>query len=155
MAITTKHIDAPPDDVFAALIEPRTYPSWLVGCKEIRAVDDGWPRAGTCFHHRVGVVGPITVADSTKAIEVENPSLLVLEVRARPLGRGQVTFTVRPDATGTELALEEHPIGMLAPLRPLLDPLTAARNAASLASLAALVEGRESAPRTVPPQTSR
>jgi uncharacterized protein YndB with AHSA1/START domain len=155
MAIATKHIDVPPAGVFASLTEPRTYPSWLVGCKEIRAVDDGWPQPGARFHHRVGLIGPVSVADSTKVLEVESPSRLVLEVRARPLGRGQVTFTLRPDATGTELTLEEHPIGALAPLRPLLDPLTAARNAASLDNLAALVEGRDSAPKTVPPQASR
>jgi uncharacterized protein YndB with AHSA1/START domain len=151
LAVTTKHIDAAPADVFAALVEPRTYPRWLVGCKEIREVDDGWPRPGTRFHHRVGLIGPLTVDDSTKLLEIEERQL-VMEVRARPLGRGQVTFTLRADGTGTELTLEEHPIGLLAPLRPLLDPPTAARNTSSLDNLAALVEGRDSAPKTMPPQ---
>ena len=53
-----------------------------MGCKDIRAVDDGWPAEGSAFHHRVGLGGPLTVADSTKVVALVTPTLLVLEVRA-------------------------------------------------------------------------
>ena len=36
------------------------------------------------FHHRVGLAGPLTVADNTQILAVAEPALLSLEVRARP-----------------------------------------------------------------------
>ena len=139
MAIVRRTIPCPIDDVFAALIDPETYPHWLVGARDIRAVDDSWPAAGAAFHHRVGLVGPLTLADLTKVLEIEEPRRLSLEVRARPLGRGRATFTLdatEADGTGTVVELDEVPIGLLAPTRPLVDPLTTVRNRKSLAHLA-------------------
>jgi len=141
MARTTITLSHPVDVVFATLTTPETYPCWLVGAQEIRAVDEGWPAPGTRFHHRVGLVGPLTVADSTKVLEVDEPERLVLEVRARPLGRGRVIFTLAPDgADGTMLTLDEVPIGLLAPLQPVIDPVTARRNEQSLRNLAGLLD---------------
>jgi uncharacterized protein YndB with AHSA1/START domain len=142
MATVRRIIPCPIDEVFAALIDPETYPHWLVGARDIRAVDDGWPAPGTAFHHRVGLVGPLKVADLTKVIDIEAPSRLSLEVRARPLGRGRATFTLDAagaDGTGTVVELDEVPIGLLGPTRPLVDPLTAIRNRKSLAQLADLL----------------
>src|SRR5688572_6554946 len=133
MAVTRRSLAHPPEKVFAALTTPETYPLWLVGCQQIRDVDEGWPDPGTCFHHRVGLVWTLTVADSTKVLEVEAPTRLVLEVRARPLGRGRVAFTLEAPSDGTTiLTLDEVPIGALGPLRPLIDPVTARRNERSL-----------------------
>jgi uncharacterized protein YndB with AHSA1/START domain len=140
MAIVRRTLPCPIDEVFAALIDPETYPHWLVGARDIRAVDDDWPAPGTAFHHRVGLAGPLTVADLTKVIDIEKPHRLSLEVRARPLGRGRATFTLHATtgANGTETVVElnEVPIGRLAPTRPLVDPLTVMRNRKSLAQLA-------------------
>lgn len=143
MATVTRTIGVPTDRVFAALVEPRTYPDWLVGCQDIRAVDDTWPAVGGRFHHRVGLAGPITVADHTEVLEVEEDRLLSLEVRARPLGRGRATFRLAPGATAgtTEVTLDEVPIGVLAPTEPLAAPLIVHRNRRSLARLADLLEG--------------
>src|SRR3954468_7397574 len=95
----------PIGEVFDALADPHTYPSWLVGCREIRKVDDGWPAPGSRFHHRVGLVGPLTVNDDTESLEIESPRHLALEVRFRPLGRGRVAFplpeTVQGRGAGT------------------------------------------------------
>jgi len=141
MAITQRSLPHPPERVFAALTTPETYPLWLIGCQQIRDVEEGWPAPGTRFHHRVGLVWTLTVADSTKVLEVEEPTRLVLEVRARPLGRGRVTFTVDPTSDGTTvLTLDEVPIGTLAPLQPLIDPVTARRNERSLSGLADYLE---------------
>ncbi len=146
MARSVRDIPAPAGAVFDALLDPETYPHWLVGAKEIRAVDDNWPEVGSRFHHRVGLGGPVTVADSTKVLAIDAPNLLSLEVRARPLGRGVATFTLTsngPDpAPGCSVQIDEAPIGTLAPLHPLFAPFIKARNDKSLEQLAAFVRTR-------------
>lgn len=146
MARNTVQVDAPPEQVFAALTNPDTYPQWLAGAKHIRAIDDGWPAVGTKFHHQVGV-GPVRINDNTKVLEIDPPNRLVLEVRARPVGRGKSTFTMRAEGGGSRLDLEEHPIET--PLRifttPVLDASIHLRNAASLKRLKRLVEARSAA----------
>jgi hypothetical protein len=132
--------------VFDLLLDPETYPHWLVGAKEIRDVDDHWPEVGSRFHHRVGLAGPITVADNTKVLAIDAPNLLSLEVRARPLGRGRATFTLTPNgpdpAPGCRVQIDEEPIGTLSPLHPLLAPFIKARNDKSLEQLAVLARSR-------------
>jgi uncharacterized protein YndB with AHSA1/START domain len=137
MAEVVRYVRLPIDEVFAAVSDPRTYPHWLVGAKAIRSVDEGWPAAGTCFHHRVGLVGPLTLADSTEVLEVEAPHRLVLDARARPFGRARVAFDLasEPSDDGTavtRISIDEVPAGALHPLTPVIDPLTAGRNRASL-----------------------
>ena len=137
MALSQQLIDHAPATVFRALITPETYPFWLVGCRDIRAVDEGWPSPGTAFHHRVGLFGPVTVADNTVVVEVVEPERLVLEARARPFGRARVTFRLEPEGqAGTHLVVEEVLMGRLTPLRPVLDLPTRLRNDRSLANLA-------------------
>lgn len=133
---------AAPEAVFAVLADPWTYPDWLVGCKEIRAVDDGWPAPGTRFHHRVGIVGPLTLEDHTKVLECEPGRRLLLEARARPAGVASVEFVLGDDdAGGTVLTLHEAPVrGVAARLHnPLLDALVKARNEKSLKGLSEAV----------------
>ena len=148
MAVVTKTIRRTRADVFEALVTPTTYPLWLVGCKDIRSVDDGWPAVGTAFHHRVGLAGPVTVADLSRVLDIDQDRCLAMEVRARPLGRGRVIFTLT-DAPGpgpaTKVELDEVPIGLLAPTRPLAAPLTVHRNTNSLANLARYLETGEPA----------
>lgn len=143
MAVNAVHVDAPVESVFAALVEPRTYPEWLAGAKHIRAVDDDWPAVGSKFHHQVGV-GPIRINDNTEVVEIDRPNRLVLEVRARPVGRGKTTFVLRQDGAGCTLTVEEHPLQT--PLRfltnPVLDASIHLRNEGSLKRLKKLVEAR-------------
>jgi uncharacterized protein YndB with AHSA1/START domain len=138
VAVVERTIERPIKTVFAALIDPYTYPDWLVGAQEIRDVDASWPSPGSAFHHRVGLVGPLTVADLTKVIDIEEPRRLSLEVRARPLGRGRATFDLKESGSAgshTVVQLDEVPIGLLSATRPLLDRLTAPRNRRSLTRL--------------------
>ncbi len=146
MAVVTHPIALPVHAVYAALTTPQTYPHWLVGCRDIRSVDPEWPVPGSKFHHRVGLVGPVTVADSTEVLERADDTVLSLEVRARPFGRGRATFTLTAgvDADTTVVELDEVPIGLLAPTKPLADPLISRRNERSLANLAAYLERGES-----------
>lgn len=151
MATVTRHVLAPIEDVFEVLLTPDTYPHWLAGCQEIRAVDSDWPAIGSRFHHRVGLAGPLTIADHTKIVEIDAPDLLVLEVRARPLGRGRSEFrlvggTDQHGRPSTRIALDEVPIGALAPLTSVLDPLIRSRNIASLNALVALLNSPGRAP---------
>jgi uncharacterized protein YndB with AHSA1/START domain len=144
MSQVTRHVRAARREVFGALVRPETYPEWLVGCREIREVDESWPEPGSKFHHRVGLIGPMTIPDSTKVIDVEQDRLLSLEVRARPFIRARATFQLEdePAEDGqpvTRITLEEEPLGPLVPLKPLLDPLLAGRNIASLNALVAFL----------------
>jgi uncharacterized protein YndB with AHSA1/START domain len=146
MAVVRQAIGVSVDAVYAALVTPQTYPHWLVGCQDIRSVDADWPTPGSRFHHRVGLGGPVTVADSTEVLAQVDDHLLSLEVRARPFGRGRATFTIRP-GTGTDssvVELDEVPIGFLAPTKPLADPFINRRNVRSLRALAAHLERGES-----------
>ena len=71
MVSVTRYAAAPIERVFEVVSDPRTYPDWLVGAQEIRSVDEDWPQPGSRFHHRVGLVGPLTIPDSTSSVEVE------------------------------------------------------------------------------------
>ncbi len=148
MTACTLTIAAPRDQVWDALIDVRTYPHWLVGARRIRSIDDAWPEPGSAFHHVVGF-GPIKIADKTISIAVDPKRRLELEVRARPAVQATVVFELKdtPDG-GTEVEMEEHPIGVHRVLAPVLAPLTQARNRASLDQLETRV--RERAERTAP-----
>ena len=141
MSYTSREIAADRDAVFAVLVDPHTYPAWLVGNSEVRAVDDDWPRPGSRFHHSVGA-WPFTLSDSTRLLDIEPGRLLRLDVRARPLIHATATFRLVGEEGRTVVSLEEEPalrfIGNL--VRPLLDPLTHVRNHASLRRLASFVE---------------
>jgi uncharacterized protein YndB with AHSA1/START domain len=138
MVSVTRYAAAPVDRVFEVVSDPTTYPDWLVGAKAIRSVDDHWPQAGSEFHHRVGLIGPLTVADSTTSLDVDAPRFLALEVRARPLIKARVEFRlaeVTPERT--RVTMDETVIGQFSPLAPVLEPGIEARNRASLNALVA------------------
>jgi uncharacterized protein YndB with AHSA1/START domain len=140
MASAELVIETDRDAVWAVIADPTTYPEWLVGAKRIRAVDPGWPAPGTRFHHRVGF-GPVTFDDHTTVLEVDLSRRLALRIRATFLLQAIVRFELRDDPGGTHVRFEEEParrlIGNI--VRPVLDPLTHGRNAASLRQLSELV----------------
>jgi uncharacterized protein YndB with AHSA1/START domain len=139
MAVTTLHLDQPPEAVFAVLADPWRYAEWVVGAKKVRDVDADWPRPGSRFHHRVGV-GPLTIDDSTVVEEIEPPRRMVLRARARPAGVARVTIELTPAGGGTDVRMTEVPID--GPSRwldnPILEWLIDLRNRRSLGRLAEL-----------------
>lgn len=141
MAYTSREIAADRATVFAVIADPHTYPAWLVGNAEVDHVDDTWPTPGSRFHHRVGV-WPFTLSDVTSLDVIEEPTMIRLLVRARPLIRAVATFRVISDGVRTVVSLEEEPavpvIGAI--VRPFMDPLIHLRNHASLRRLASFVE---------------
>jgi len=136
MSYTSRTIDADPESVWRIVVDPTTYPQWLIGAQAVVKVDPAWPRPGSKFFHRVGV-GPFTVSDSTVVEEVEPGQRLRLAVRARPFISAIATFELVSDGTRTVVSIEEEPrwrlIGEL--VRPMLDPSTHVRNHRSLRRL--------------------
>jgi hypothetical protein len=132
------------DEVFAVVADPRTYPHWLLGARDIRSLDPTWPAPGSGFRHKVGLIGPLKIPDRSTVVEVDPPHRLVLEVRARPLLRARVAFDLAPGGTSsgrerTLLAMTEEPVRAYRWVAPLLEPLIAARNRRSLGHLADLL----------------
>jgi uncharacterized protein YndB with AHSA1/START domain len=140
MASAEAVIEADLDEVWAAIADPQTYPSWLVGAKLIRAVDPDWPTPGSRFHHRVGF-GPISFDDHTDVVEIDPPRRLVLRIRATFAIQALARFELSQRPDGTHVRFEEEPARRLVGnvVRPVLDPLTHGRNVASLRQLQRLL----------------
>ncbi len=142
MAYTSRKLAASRQSVWDVLIDPTTYPDWLIGAEEVRDVDDTWPAVGSQFHHRVGL-GPLTLPDHSEVLAVDHGRLLRLAVKARPFVSAVATFTLVSDDTGTVVLLEEEPgvrsIGNL--VRPVMDPSIHVRNHRSLRRLAMVIDG--------------
>jgi hypothetical protein len=140
--VSTTERDFPIGDreLFAILIDPATYPEWLVGAKRIRDVSPRWPAPKSDFRHVVGF-GPLEIPDRTTVVRVEPPDLLELHVRARPLIEAKVRFEIAATPSGCRLTMTETPVGIHRLVRPLVQPLVRARNARSLDRLAAIVDG--------------
>jgi uncharacterized protein YndB with AHSA1/START domain len=140
-------IPAPPERVFDALTDARTYPDWLVGAKRIRAIDDDWPAVGTAFHHTVGA-GPLVLHDKTTMLHVDPPYEIRLRAGIGALGAAVVRFTLTPDDRGSRVEFTEEPerglvrLGWRSIGRPLLRLGLWGRNAASLERLANHLEGQ-------------
>jgi uncharacterized protein YndB with AHSA1/START domain len=135
---TVRTFDASISDVYATLIEPTTYPRWLVGAKRIREVAPQWPAVGTWFEHVVGF-GPFQLADRTTSLGADAPRRLELLVRARPLLKATVRFELVERASGCLLTMTETPQGMYRRIAKLAAPLLRRRNERSLQRLAAAV----------------
>jgi len=145
MAYTSREIEAGAIEAFAVLIDPETYPRWLVGAQTIRSVDSAWPEPGSKFHHVVGI-GPLRLADSSEVLEIDESAMMIrLEVRARPLIAAVATFRVIGTNSRCVITLQEEPalrtIGNL--VRPVMDPATHVRNHRSLRRLAGVIEQRD------------
>jgi uncharacterized protein YndB with AHSA1/START domain len=144
MAINEITIDATPEEVFDVLRDPSAYPRWVVGAKEARGADDGFPRPGTRLHHTVGI-GPLTLKDHTEVLEYRPDDRIVLKAKTRPLGTAKVTLEAHPVGNGrTRIVMNERagdPISR-ALYNPVIDVLMKGRNTEALRRLAALVQER-------------
>lgn len=143
---TCEEIPAPPDEVFAVLVDPATYPDWLVGARRIRAISEHWPAVGSSFQHTIGW-GPARLQGSTSVRRCTPPTELVLAAGMGPLGEASVRFQLTPSGGGTVVELQELPARGPARwadrvLRPVVRIGLWGRNAASLGALSALIAGR-------------
>ena len=124
--------------VWSVISNPETYPDWLVGAQQMRAVDSDFPKPGSELHHSVGPGKALTVDDSSTATRAERPTRLDLRVRVGPL-QADVELHVLPAPTGSEIRFRERPAGSAWVLTPLVRPLIHARNVESLRRLADLL----------------
>jgi len=141
MATNEIIIGAPRARVFAVLADHDAYGHWVVGAKEVRGEEGGWPAAGARFHHRVGV-GPLTIADHSEVLEVVPDRRLKLNVRAQPLGRAHVLLELEAAGSATRVTMTETPADLKSRLvhNPVTDRLLHVRNTVSLRRLRDLAE---------------
>jgi uncharacterized protein YndB with AHSA1/START domain len=144
MARTRIRTAASPERVFAVLTDAEAYPDWVVGAKQVRAVDKGWPAPGAAFHHSVGA-GAAKLDDSTSVVEFDPPRRLVLRGRARPLGTMLIALDLRRVDDDTEITITERaaagpPSWLVGPAAWLMDALIHLRNVESLRRLRRLAE---------------
>lgn len=133
-------MDAPVGAIWAVLADAHSYSLWVVGAKEIRAVEGPWPEPGSKFQHTVGM-GLLTLQDNTKSLAVEEGRHLGMEARARPVGRARVDFWLSPCKGGTNVRIQEAVVSpaVMRTLNPLFAPLIRSRNARTLRRLANVV----------------
>jgi uncharacterized protein YndB with AHSA1/START domain len=151
VSLNTITVDAPPARVWDVLGDASCYPRWVVGAKDFRGADRGFPAVGSRFHHSVGF-GPITLDDHTEVLDVNPPWRIELRARARPLGTARVVVLVQPQGDDSSyVTLIEDPGDPMSRLvhNPVLDALLRGRNVEALRRLKALVE-RQSATRSAP-----
>jgi uncharacterized protein YndB with AHSA1/START domain len=141
LATNERFMPVPPEAVWAALADAGGYGYWVVGSKEIRAADAGWPAPGTKIHHTVGF-GPLRLSDHTEVLESRRPQRLQLRAKGRPFGTARVTLELAPRDGGTDVSITERPDGATAVLNlnPLVHVLTKLRNSESLMRLEELAE---------------
>lgn len=134
-------IEASVEDVFAILTDGWSYAAWVVGASRIRDVDPPWPDAGGRIHHSVGA-WPFLLNDTTVSLEYEPLRRLRLQIRAWPVGSGEVEFRATETTRGCRLVMTEKavsgPIAMLPSVAT--DAVLHPRNAEALRRLKLLVE---------------
>jgi uncharacterized protein YndB with AHSA1/START domain len=132
-----------PEQVWDVLSDGRAYASWVLGTREIRAVDDAWPAVGSSIHYTVGW-GPLALRGRTTVRAAEPARMLGLEADAGLLGTARIVIELTPWGGDTVVVLDEHPLtGTGAWLHnPVTDVVSLVRQEPMLRSLARLVEQR-------------
>jgi uncharacterized protein YndB with AHSA1/START domain len=138
MTTTQKTFAATAPELFSVLVEPETYPEWLVGAKRIRSVSPAWPEPGSSFEHVVGF-GPLAIPDHTRVLDVDPPRSLTMLVKVRPLLEAKVNFSIEPHPVGSLLTMTENPVGVFTAISPIAQPLIRARNERSMQRLVKVV----------------
>jgi uncharacterized protein YndB with AHSA1/START domain len=142
MARNEIFIAVPPETVFDVLADARTYGTWVVGSREVRAADESWPGPGSALDHSVGKA-PLVITDDTRVLDSRPPVMLELRARARLLPTARITLHLQPNGRGTRVTMIEQPTSRVLSVvgGPLLHALIRVRNRESLRRLKALAEG--------------
>lgn len=142
MARNDIFISATPREVFELLSDPRAYPRWVTGAREVHAADPQWPATGAAFDHSSGPA-QLAIRDHTSVSSMLAPVMLELRARARPLGTAKVILQLHPEGNGTRVTMIEAPASRVASvlIGPLGHGFIRIRNRESLRRLKALAEG--------------
>lgn len=108
VAVRNVLVEASPEQVWSVLADGWAYRDWVVGTREIRAVDDGWPAVGTSIHFTAGG-GPLTVRDRTTVRISEPNHRLELEAHA-PMGTARIAIRLEPWDDECLVVMDEHPL---------------------------------------------
>jgi uncharacterized protein YndB with AHSA1/START domain len=132
-----------PEQVWDVLSDGRAYAAWVLGTREIRAVDDGWPAVGSSIHYTVGW-GPLALRGRTTVRAAEPGRVLGLEADAGLLGTARIVLELSTWGEGTVVVLDEHPLtGAGSWLHnPVTDVVSLLRQEPMMRRLARLVEER-------------
>jgi uncharacterized protein YndB with AHSA1/START domain len=132
-----------PEQVWDVLSDGRAYASWVLGTREIRAVDDEWPAVGSSIHYTVGW-GPLALRGRTTVRAAEPGRVLGLEADAGLLGTARIVIELSTWGQGTVVVLDEHPLtGAGSWLHnPVTDVVSLVRQEPMMRRLARLVEER-------------
>lgn len=141
MATTEETFSIPASDLFAVLVDPDTYPHWLVGARNIRSVSDDWPQPASYFEHTVGFA-PLVIPDKTTLQAIDAPHMIEMLVRARPFIEATVRFEIEGTRNGCLLRMHETPAGIYKAISAVAQPLIGKRNERSLDKLKSFVESR-------------
>ncbi len=142
-AVVTRRTHCSPSEVYAVLADGWSYAGWVVGSSRIRAVERGWPAAGTRIHHSVGI-WPFLIDDGTTALECKADRRVLLQARGWPVGEATIEVRLEPDGDGTVVILDEDATkgpGTLLPER-LRRLVLVPRNVEALRRLCLIAEGR-------------
>jgi uncharacterized protein YndB with AHSA1/START domain len=143
VATVTATINSSPAGVFAVLADGWLYSNWVVGTSHMRAVEAGWPAAGSRLYHASGV-WPVVTRDESIVEEAEPNRRLVLVAKGWPLGEARVVIELAAAGDATVVTMTETPIAGPGKWvhNPLTDAILVRRNVEALARLAALTEHR-------------
>ena len=109
MAVLNVLVQRPPEQVWEVLADGYAYKDWVVGTREIRSVDDGWPRVGSSLTYSVGL-GPFTYEGRTTVRRMEEGRELGLEAEAMPAGTARIVINLVPWGEDTVVVVDEHPL---------------------------------------------
>jgi uncharacterized protein YndB with AHSA1/START domain len=143
-AVVVRHtIAAPPEKVWAVLVDGWVYPTWVVGATRMREVDADWPSPGSKLHHSVGV-WPAVINDFTESLDWVEGERLLLRAHGWPAGAAEVELTLEARDGGTEVTMREDAVagpGRLVP-HPVRQALSMVRNREGLRRLGFIAEHR-------------
>jgi uncharacterized protein YndB with AHSA1/START domain len=144
MATVNVLVRRPPEQVWKVLADGSAYAEWVVGTRQIRSVDEGWPAVGTSIHYTVGL-GPLEMRGRTTVRVVEEHRRLGLEADAGLLGTARIVIDLVPWGGETVVELDESPLRGPAYLLHTMvsDALLLMRGRPMVAKLARLVEARD------------
>lgn len=109
MAVVNVLVQRSPEQVWDVLADGFSYAEWVVGTREIRAVDEGWPALGTNIHYTVGF-GPLHLQGRTTVRHVEPGRHLGLEADGGPIGTARISIELLDWGEDTVVLLDEHPL---------------------------------------------
>jgi uncharacterized protein YndB with AHSA1/START domain len=141
MATVAVTIRASPAEVFAVLADGWAYAGWVVGASHVRAVESGWPAAGSRLHHASGS-WPVVMRDETRVEQVDPGRRLVLLACGGGLGDARVDLSLVPVGSQTRVTMVEEPVSGPGKWfhNRVADAALHRRNSESLARLTCLVE---------------